>query len=226
VKHHSYCNEIALKDSGTIPTYLKCSKPEIDLAAVLFTGIVPPDSNLAVFNYSMVLDRNKMKRWGIAEGTDVVTSGYQFNYPGIHRIYPVTRFGKISLISDEGWFWVGSLNEQAYMIEIGTTYGASGSPVFLNPIQLRLTHAGDFDVSRSDINILGVVKGIPLAMAPISGSDTIVAEVSPGLAAIEPAENLKFFLREIAAKLQSKSIGLTVNLNSKFSSNAHYLKPR
>jgi hypothetical protein len=223
VNHKSYCNEVVLKDSGVMPNYFKCSKPEVDLAAVTFTA-GPPDSNLAVFDYPSVMGRDKMKRWGIAEGTDVVMTGYQFGCPGIRRIYPITRFGKVSLISDENWFNIGDLNEQAYMIEIGTTYGASGSPVFLNPLQFRLLSTGRLNICQSDINIFGVVKGMPTTFAPLKGAETIYAEVSPGLAAIEPGENLKFFLKELAASLHN--IGFTVDLNSQLSGDAHYLRPR
>jgi hypothetical protein len=210
----SYCYKLSLRSyvrgSGIMPTYFKCSKKEIDLAALWLPQNAAGNSTPTVFDSSMILDRQKMKRLKISEGADVVTAGYEFGYPGIRRMYPVTRFGKISLLSDENWFNIGNIHQQAYMIEIGTTYGASGSPVFLNPTQISLTPQGNLDFRRVQIEILGVVKGIPLTLAPIHGTGSIFADVSPGLAAIEPGYNLKFFVREIAAWFSN--IGFTVKL--------------
>lgn len=187
------------------------SEKTVDLAAIAIPDI--PDTNPTVFDYSYILGHDDLKKAEIEEGTDVVATGYLQPYAGIAKNFPVMRFGKIALLTDEHWFnTVFADKQQGYIVEIYNVGGSSGSPVVLQPSQVRVNSQNVFQQRRIPPYLVGVIKGHPNDLAELKEVVNLqlkpipdkYAVISAGVAVIEPAENLRKFLQEIAAILETK----------------------
>ena len=62
-----------------------------------------PDTDPVVIPYQNILDRQSMSARDVGEGTGVFTIGYLFGYGGQQKNYPVKKFGKIALLTEENW---------------------------------------------------------------------------------------------------------------------------
>lgn len=191
----------------------------VDLVAVSVPDI--PKTNPTLFDYSMILDKQKMTSFEVDEGTEIVSIGYLFPYAGLKQNYPVFRFGRLAILSDERWSCSerGPV-EQAYIAEIHALGGSSGSPVILQPSQIKLNSNGVMQFRRIPPLIVGVLKGHPSAPAPIA--DRIAtgeyiktpdkfALVSPGLALLEPSENLRQLMLSIASYIRANGGDVVLN---------------
>lgn len=165
----------------------------IDLVAVALPEI--PGCDPTVITSSLLIDKAKMKDWSIGVGTQVLTIGYLFGFSGQKANYPVAKFGHISLITDESWYPNpdSGLMEQGYVLDLSNAPGLSGAPV--------LTHGVEFETSPFRYRelppyLIGVVKG--LMLVPVHGQ-----MISQGIAVIEPGENLRALVRQIAAALKA-----------------------
>jgi hypothetical protein len=187
------CQKINLRPKGeTQNVYL--APAGVDLAAVLLPEI--PGTDLAIVSPSLLMDGAKQKEWSIGVGTQVFTLGYLYAYSGQHLNIPVTKFGHISRLADETWYFnpLSRLMEQGYVLDLSSTPGLSGAPVF--------TYGVDFGTNPSRYResppyLVGVVKG--LILVPVNGQ-----WISQGIAVIEPSANLKALLRQIATMLKKK----------------------
>jgi len=195
----------------------------IDLAAIAITEI--PGSKPVAFDTSYVLSVAAMRKAEVEEGTDIVSIGYLQPYAGLQKNMPVMHFGKISLLTDEKWFSEDGKNfQQGYIVEIYNVGGSSGSPIVLQPSQVRVNKEGVLQNRRMPPLLLGVIKGYPNSLASIAivenkqitKLDTErVALVSSGVAVVEPADNLRKFLVEIAEELNKS--GQSVSFHEPFS---------
>jgi hypothetical protein len=171
--------------------------PEVDLAAIRL-----PEMKNAVsvaFDFSMILDEDGMNREGISEGTDIFTVGYVFGYYGDRKNISVVRFGKISLLSTEAWYQSDTprnMYEHAYLAEIQSEPGLSGSPVMLRSPQLRYGADSSYRYEKVKPYIIGVLKG---------GLRSWIAG-DQGMAAIEPAYHLRDLLEKIINQLAETGI--------------------
>lgn len=108
-------------------------------------------------------------------------------YPGAEKNYPIVRFGRVALVTDEKIEWGGKPMD-LYLIEAGSYGGNSGSPVFFH-----------FGIERSPgiavmgnpvLKLAGVMQGSVTELQPIQVVDTSktpVAISNIGIAAVVPA---------------------------------------
>lgn len=86
----------------------------------------------------------------LAEGDDVVSLGLFAQYEGTRRTFPLARFGKVALVTDEpvmGWYGLSD-----YIFIEGQVYpGFSGSPVFVAHQVL--------DTNRFHLLLMGIAHG-------------------------------------------------------------------
>lgn len=172
----------------------------IDLVAIVMPDI--PDTDPTVVDESMLLDQEKMKGWNIGVGTEIFTVGYLFGYSGQKANFPVTKFGEISVVTDEKWYENpdSHLAEQGYVVEVPNAPGLSGAPI--------LTHGFEFDTNPFRYRelppyVVGVVKG--LMLVPVNG-----ALISQGVAIVEPAANLRALISQIATLLKNQGADVTL----------------
>jgi hypothetical protein len=175
--------------------------PEVDLIAVSIPDF--PNTNPVIFDYSLILDDELMRKWDITVGTDVFTVGYLYGYSGEKQNFPVTKFGKVALLTDEAWYkspQPRNFEEKAYLVEMQNVPGLSGAPIILQSPQYRIDQDDKFQYRKMPPAIIGVIKG---ALASPAGG-------SQGVAAIEPGSHLKEILKSIADEL--KAAGVEVQL--------------
>lgn len=181
--------------------HVLADRPQVDLIALRINDL--PGTDPTVFDYSLILDDNLMKTYEVIEGTDVFAVGYLYGYSGNKQNFPVTKFGKIALLTNEEWYHSEpprNLEEKAYLVEMQNVPGLSGAPVMLQSPQFRIDMEGKFQFRKIAPCILGVIKG--LLKSPVGGTQ--------GVAAIEPAAHLKELMKSIAGDL--KSAGVEVEL--------------
>jgi hypothetical protein len=170
------------------------SKPEVDLIAVSLPDIA--DSDPTVFDYSLTMSKQFMNKAEVQVGTEVYMIGYLFGYAGQKQNYPITRFGKVALLTEEQWYHSPRKKiEQAYLVEMQSISGLSGAPVILQSSQIRVNEKGQLQHRLMPAFILGVNKGTLLS--PLGGTQ--------GVAAIEPGYHLQDLLRSIADALVAAS---------------------
>ena len=186
------CHTHPLSWDGPNQNVFQSKRPEVDLVLVNMPDI--PDTDPTIFDYSLIMDDNMYRSLEVEEGTEVYTIGYLYGYSGYKQNYPVTKFGKVALITEEPWYKSPpprNFNEQAYLIELQNTPGLSGAPVILKSPQFRVDTTGQFQFRKLDPSIIGVIKGLLLSPAG-----------SQGVAAIEPGKHLREVLKNIADGLQ------------------------
>jgi len=167
-----------------------------DVAAVILPEM--PGTDPVIFSPSLLLDRETMEKGLIKVGTNVLTVGYFFGYSGQKQNYPITKFGKISILTSERWFFNGDWKrfEEAYVVELQNTPGLSGAPVITYGIEFE---PGTFRYRYLPPFVIGIVKG--LETVPVKTGIGIVL-ISQGIAAVEPANHLKELLSLIAEDLR------------------------
>lgn len=197
------------------------SDKSIDLVALSIPDV--PDTNPVIFDYSYILGDEDLKKAEIEEGTEVVSMGFLSPYAGFAKNFPVMRFGKLALITDENW-WPSDVSkpQKGYVVEIYNVGGSSGSPVVLQPSQVRVNRENVFQKRRIAPYVIGVIKGHPNTVAEHAavkaGSLQKVPDnytlVSAGVAVIEPGESLKTLMKEVAEQLGK--LGTPVDLRPAF----------
>jgi hypothetical protein len=129
--------------------------------------------------------------------------GYLFGYSGQKQNFPITKFGKVSLITKEAWFLNSSSGrqEEAYLVELQNTPGLSGAPVMVYGLEIKLNPLRYRDLPPL---VFGVVKGLRLAPTP-GGA------ISQGVAAVEPGYRLKELIKSIAEQLRKDGKDVLLN---------------
>ncbi len=167
-----------------------------DVIGVLLPDV--PGTDPVVFAFPMLLDRDDMAKAIIKVGTNVFTVGYFFGYSGQKQNYPITKFGKISILTSERWYFNPDWKrfEEAYVVELQNTPGLSGAPVMtygmeFEPGSIRYRYLPPF--------VIGIVKG--LETVPVKTGFGVVL-ISQGVATVEPASHLKKLMSLIAEGLR------------------------
>ncbi len=202
------CVSVPLRRDGEQKNVTPARESGVDLVAI---NIGPTVTKVTGFDYNMLIDNRVLKAFEIEEGTEVITLGFMLKNPGFEHNYPTVRFGKVASLNSERWYsGYTKTDEQAYVVDCNLTFGTSGSPVILNPEQMRVTEDNKFQHRRVPVLLLGVVKGGPATSADLKDVPSLKVKLSQGVTAVEPASNLKGLLREIAEELSK--LGYKVEL--------------
>jgi hypothetical protein len=181
--------------------------PSVDLA------VVPalPDQQKYEFKFlpdDFLTSKNDFKKLNIREGSEVFFTGLfapQFAQDvAEQRNYPIVRFGKVALVTDEKINW-GSLNAELYLIESASYGGNSGSPVFFYLGAER--EPGSIVVGAPILKLAGIMSGTFLENKPIKIIETAtipVASSNIGIAFVVPAYKLHEILFSEELKKQRK----------------------
>jgi len=143
----------------------------------------------------MITTKEIFKESRIREGDDVFFIGL-FPYYGNQRNYPITRFGRVALITDEKIPWKDKKEEvpkmlDLYLVESQSFGGNSGSPVFFYLNATR--EPGSIVIGAPTLLLAGVMKGCYLDAKEIQVAETSKIPISlenVGIAAVVPAYRL------------------------------------
>ena len=187
------------------PEYILTHDDEnVDLAAMLLNP--PPDryDYLYIPEVPYFTDSDILQKKNIREGSDVFFAGLFSKFATKETNYPVVRFGKIALMTNEKIEInkEGEPKRQAhfYVVECQSLGGFSGSPVFFE--FQRITPTQNF--ITPEIYLGGVMKGHYNDLLEIP--NVIVRELNAGLALVTPCYLLRELLYTTKAKEQRRRI--------------------
>jgi hypothetical protein len=182
---------------GTIPIKVKGDNknvffhndPSVDIAAIPFL----PDQNKFDFKFlpdEFITTQKDYDSLKIREGSDVFFTGLFTPYPGSEMNYPVVRFGRVALVTNEKIEWQGK-QMSLYLIEAGSYGGNSGAPVFFYLGSDR--EPGVLVVGSPVLKLAGIMQGTFRDVQEIKVIETKQVPISlsnMGIAAIVPAYKL------------------------------------
>lgn len=100
------------------------------------------------------ITEEKLKSRGVAVGDAVFITGLFRHHQGARRNIPIARHGNVACLNEElVSTWLGQMD--AYLIEVKSIGGLSGSPVFLNLGPTKTDEGKDYD----EIYLLGLIHG-------------------------------------------------------------------
>ncbi|MBI2232183.1 MAG: hypothetical protein HYU46_24200, partial [Deltaproteobacteria bacterium] len=123
----------------------------------------------------------------IVEGSEVFFTGLFSPHVGTRRNYPVIRFGRVAMITDEKVKF-GDYEADLYLVETGSYGGNSGAPLFFYLGSDR--EPGALILGPPILKLAGVMSGTFLDAQPVRAVETARIAVAPsnmGIAAVVPA---------------------------------------
>jgi hypothetical protein len=193
---------VTLVPSGPNKNVFVHDDASVDLVVIPVSQPDPKVYELVVVEDTLLSSKQDFKDLGIGEGSDVFFTGMFLPHLGTNRNYPIVRFGKVALLSEEKISWNGTPTE-LYLMETLAFGGNSGSPVFFYLGLDRLP--GSLVVGAPTLKMAGVVLGFFNDLEPIVAIETnsvAVAKLNSGIAAVIPAYLLHEILygQELKAK--------------------------
>ena len=177
--------------------------PDTTVDIAVIPGI--PDQSKYEFKFlpdEYLTTENDIKNLGIREGSEVFFTGLFAPFVGEHKNYPVVRFGRVALVTNEKVDWDG-MKSELYLMESSSYGGNSGSPVFFYLGAER--EPGSLVLGSPVLKLAGIMKGFfgeprPIQLIETSRVPIYVSNV--GIAAVTPAH----LLSEILFGTELKSI--------------------
>lgn len=181
--------EVPVLLSGDNKTVFLHPDLSVDIAVI---PVLPDPSkfDFKILPEDMITTDKDFKDLKITEGSEVFFTGLFSPYVGTRRNYPVVRFGRVSLITEEKIKFVDQ-EAQLYLIESGSYGGNSGSPVFFYLGSDRIP--GSLILGPPVLKLAGVMSGFFLDRQPVGLIETSKVPVAPsnmGIAAVVPAYKL------------------------------------
>lgn len=161
-------------------------------------AVIPIRPDPTKFDYltlpsTFLTNKKNFKDLDIKEGTDVFFTGMFTPFIGDKRIYPIVRFGRVALLTEEKIPWDNEMTN-LYLMETSSYGGNSGSPVFF---YLGVDRGGGgLTIGNPELKLAGIMKGYFGESSPIKIIETQKIPVSDrnlGIAAVVPS----YFLEEI-----------------------------
>lgn len=184
---------VPIKSEGKDRNIFTHEDTAVDIAVIPLL----PDQEKFDFKFlpdEMVTTKADYYKLKIREGSDVFFTGLFAPFTGTEKNYPVVRFGRVALVSDEKIPWDGRLMD-LYLIEAGSYGGNSGSPVFFYLGSDR--EPGGLVVGAPILKLAGVMQGTFLDAQEIKAVETKKVPISTssmGIAAVVPSYKLQEIL--------------------------------
>lgn len=164
--------------------------PAVDIAVIPGNDIrLPPGRTLKDYDFtsfpsSGFATKEHFAKRDIAVGDEAFFTGWFSAFYGTFQNYPIVRFGRLAMATDEKIPWGGEAQMlNLYLVEAHATKGNSGSPVFFRP-NIALRTPGALVVGTSPVYLAGVLKGYFSALE----------SPNAGIAAVVPAFQLQQIL--------------------------------
>jgi Trypsin-like peptidase domain len=174
---------------GNNKTVFVHNDPSVDIA------VIPCLPNENMFDFKVLPDeklttQEEYKNLSIREGSDVFFVGLFTPYLGAEKNYPVVRFGRVALVTNEKILFNGK-QQDLYLIEVGSYGGNSGSPVFFYLGADR--EPGTLYLGSPVLKLAGIMEGTFLdakEIKVIETKTTPFALSNMGIAAVVPSYKL------------------------------------
>jgi len=182
---------------GTVPIKAQAKDQNVFLHSDLSVdlAVIPFAADQAIFDFKFlpeefITTKEDYAKLKIREGSDIFFTGLFTPFPGSEKNYPVVRFGRVALVTDEKINWKG-IQMTLYLIEAGSYGGNSGAPVFFYLGSDR--EPGTLIVGEPILKLAGIMQGTFLDAQEIKVINTKTTPISlsnMGIAAVVPAYKL------------------------------------
>jgi len=171
---------------------------EVDLAVI---SIAPEQTTIdyKFIQHDLIATPEYIQQQKIEEGDDVFFTGLFTSYLGKKKNYPIIRFGRVALMTDEKIDWKEkdkpAISTELYLVECQSFGGNSGSPIFFNLSPMR--KPGVMSLGGARITLAGVIKGSFLSASEIGvvgKTEELYSSENVGISAVTPAYKLKEIL--------------------------------
>lgn len=158
-------------------------------------AVIPalPDQQQYDFKFlpdDFITTKEDFQKLKIREGSEVFFTGLFLPHIGEQKNYPIVRFGRVALITDEKIDWDG-VKTELYLVETTSYGGNSGSPVFFYLGAER--EPGSIIIGNPVLKLAGVMKGYFGLLQPVQFAETSkipVVSSNIGIAGVIPAYKL------------------------------------
>lgn len=166
--------------------------------------VLPVFIDQKIYDYKAIPEdvltsREEFHQLRIAEGSDVFFTGLFVSFQGQQKNYPIVRFGRVAMVTDEKIPWRepgarDSVLLDLYLIETMSFGGNSGAPVFFYLGADR--EPGILNIGAPVLKLAGIMKGSfdqrnPIGLVQMNA--IAVSQENIGIAAVVPA----YLLHEI-----------------------------
>ena len=182
--------------------------PNVDVAVTLFAH--GPHVVQAAVVERVLATRERLDELHVGPGDDVAVVGLFTQHSGKAKNLPIVRSGVIAAMPDEDIFDAKTGQSfAAYLVEVRSIGGLSGSPVFVN---IGYARAPDGTINEAGRNyIIGVIRGhwdhkSPLDTESVSPSDALeLRNINMGMATVTPISEVISLLYSEKLMPQRKS---------------------
>jgi hypothetical protein len=181
--------KVPLTPDGKNKNVFVHSDPTVDIAVVPAL-LDPTHFEIKMIQDDLIVTKEKFKELKIREGSEVFFTGLFTPFVNTRRNYPVVRFGRVALVTDERIDF-GGVKAELYLIETNSYGGNSGSPVFFYLGSDR--EPGSVVVGNPVLELAGVMSGRfndAVAVETIETSAKSFVRPSMGIAGVVPAYKL------------------------------------
>lgn len=196
--------KIPLTESGSKKNIFLHADPTVDLVAIPMAPN-PERHKAKILTDDYLTSKEDFEHLKIGEGSDVFFTGLFTPHIGLSRNYPIVRFGRVALISEEKINLGGGVLTDLILVEASAYGGNSGSPVFYYLGSDR--EPGSLIVGPPILKLAGIVSGYFPDIQPIQAIESKVMQVvtqNLGITAVVPAYKLHELLFSEELKNQRK----------------------
>jgi len=164
--------------------------PTVDIAIISAL----PNQDMFDFKplpFDYLTGKDDFKKLNVSEGSDVFFVGMFTPHLGAQQNYPIVRFGRVALLSDEKVKFMDQMRD-LYLLETFSFGGNSGSPVFIYLGSDR--QPGSLIVGVPVLKLAGVMSGTFRKASKVLEIQTATTDVSfdnMGIAAVVPCYHLQ-----------------------------------
>jgi hypothetical protein len=127
---------------------------------------------------------------GISEGDEVFFTGMFAHFLGARSNFPISRFGRVALVTNEKVFWNG-YPRNLHLLETTTYWGNSGAPVYFSLQRKPVQQKGLLILGTNTVvKLAGIMSGFSGQVVPGAFVETKVAPAqiqNLGISAVTPA---------------------------------------
>jgi hypothetical protein len=184
--------------------------PTVDIAVVPFFPQPFSNYDCLFLPVGFITSETDFKNLDIHEGSDVFFTGMFGYHLGDKRNTPITRFGKVALMTEEKIDWIWGRTD-LYLMEASSYPGNSGSPVFFQVGSERGN--GSIVIGPPVIKLAGIMSGCINDIQPVqtvSVSTNQYTTPNLGISGVVPSYELKDILfskelQQLRASVEARS---------------------
>ncbi len=147
-------------EEGVVPlgAQLHWYFPSDDAVDLAVLPILPNETkyDYKAFPVSLFATKDAVRADTIAEGDNVLFTGYFYQFPGLKKIQPIVREGILAMMPDETLLTTLHKPGRLYLADVHVFGGNSGSPLFVNVQGFR---NGKLGFGGFPYRLLGVISG-------------------------------------------------------------------